>query len=235
MKKKFFLATVASMSFGCGTASADDQHSLIAPLSQEVDAQTVETKSGRYRYEVSAEIDLHTLVNNTDLKMLDGNLGLYAIQLCGLDFNNKLRPDRCDVFTQTEENRLLKGYVTLTQSGDAASISTALETDVRKGGGGCYMLGDLRQGNYFLNGAPVNISGDFEAYIEFYRWEASPGNWKISNEIANEDATEGRWNIKRARNKLRINQERWNYCYSNPEIYIEEVFTHLVTLTKVNH
>lgn len=49
---------------------------------------------------------------------------------------------------------------------------------------------------------------------------------------ADQEGAVGVWYFKQAADKLRITQERWSYCYSDPKIYIDEVFRRALTLTR---
>lgn len=194
---------------------------------------SVQTPSGRYKVDVAANLDSSTLPQNADLKMADGDLPQYAVKLCGLDFANKLRPDRCELFVQPDRSGLLVGYAVLTQ-GAKASIETAVETDRQRTGLGCGISGDLENTDYEHPGAKLSIGGNFEARISYSAWEKEPGNWMVApvSDDADQEGAVGVWYFKRAADKLRITQERWSYCYSDPKIYINEVFKRALTLTR---
>lgn len=195
----------------------------------------VPTASGRYRVEIDPKLNPKTLPQNADLKMLDGDLTQYALQLCGLDFANKLRPDRCEVFVQLDPSSLLTGYAVLTQ-GQNVSIDTAIETDRQKGGLGCFVKGELESSDLGRPKSKLNIGRNFEARLMYNAWEKSPGDWMVGP--VSDDASEGAigvWYVKRLNNKLRISQERWSYCYKGSEIYIDEVFDRGLTLTRVGN
>lgn len=196
-------------------------------------ATSVQTPSGRYKVDVAAAVDPSTLPQNADLKMADGDLTQYAVKLCGLDFANKLRPDRCELFVQPDRSGLLVGYAVLTQ-GTKASVETAVETDRQRTGLGCGISGDLENTDYEYPGAKLSIGGNFEARMSYSAWEKEPGNWMVApvSDDADQEGAVGVWYIKRAADKLRITQERWSYCYSDPKIYIDEVFRRAVTLTR---
>ena len=190
----------------------------------------VSTEAGRYTVAVNAEFDKSALPMNADLKMLDGDITQYALKLCGLDFANKLRPERCELFMQPDRTGLMVGYVALLQGTDVR-IDTDVETDQTKSGLGCFLNGVLDNADYSEAGSKLDISENFEARLPFFGWEKSPGNWMISSEDSGESSAGGMWYIKRAGNNLRINQEQWNYCYSDSSVHVDEVFRHVLTLT----
>lgn len=194
----------------------------------------VQTASGQYRVELNPKLDQNTLPQNADLKMVDGDLTQYAVQLCGLDFPNKLRPDRCEMFVQPDRSGLLSGYAVLTQ-GPNVSIETAIETDVGKGGLGCFVKGELENADFRHPDSKLNIERNFEARLMYNAWEKSPGDWMVGpvSDDASDEGAIGVWYIKRLNNKLRISQERWSYCYKGSAIFIDEVFDRGLTLTRV--
>ena len=193
----------------------------------------LQTESGRYRVELGSKLNTNVLPSNADLKMVDGDLSRYAIKLCDLDFANNLRPDRCEVFVQPDRSGLLVGYAVLTQ-GRIVSIDTAVETDRQKGGLGCFVGGDLENSNFDNPKAKLNIGRNFEARLAYNAWEKGPGDWMVAplSDDPNQEGATGVWYVKRLGNKLRISQERWNYCYSGSKVYIDEVFNHALTLTR---
>jgi hypothetical protein len=195
----------------------------------------VQTASGRYRVELAPKFDPKSLPQNADLKMADGDLVEYSIQLCDLDFANKLRANRCEVFVQPDRSGLLVGFAVLKQ-GQGVSIDTAVETDRQRGGLGCFVGGELENSDFDNPKGKLNITGNFEARLMYRAWEKSAGDWMVapvSNDINAEGAI-GMWYLKRLNNKLRITQERWSYCYSDHSVYIDEVFNHALSLTRVD-
>ncbi len=196
-------------------------------------SSTIDTPAGRYRVDRATGVDASTLPQNADLKMADGDAARYATKLCGLDFANKLRPDRCDLFVQSDRSGLLVGYAVLTQ-GSKPSIETAVETDSSRGGLGCGISGNLENTDFEHPDAKLNIGRDFESRMSYSAWEKEPGNWMVapvSDEVDQEGAI-GVWYIKRANDKLRITQERWSYCYGDRRAYVDEVFRRVLTLVR---
>jgi hypothetical protein len=209
-----------------GTNSASPH---VQKLSDEP-ASTV-TPSGKYLVNLNPDVAAQSLPTNADLKMLDGDLTRYAVKLCGLDFANKAPAERCAIFVQPDKASLLTGYVVLQQGGDVR-ISTALETDTAKTGLGCFIDGILENNDSEHPGAPLNMGKDFEARLPFVAWEKSPGDWVVSSGEDDGQGAAGIWYVKRNNDKLRVTQERWNYCYRDGSAYIDEVFKHVVTLTR---
>jgi hypothetical protein len=199
------------------------------------DAMIVNTAAGRYRVDLDQTLESASLPTNADLKMVDDDLGRYAIKLCSLDFANELRPDRCEVFVQSDRSGLLVGYVTLQQR-EKLTIDTALQTDRQRTGLGCWITGTLVSTSDQNPGAKLILTADFHARMAYSAWEKSPGDWMVGSGdegVANVEAAVGMWYFERKNNKLRVNQERWSYCYSDPKIAIDEVFVRAATLTRV--
>jgi hypothetical protein len=192
------------------------------------------TESGRYKVLLNGKLNPKTLPSNADLKMRDGNIAEYARHLCGLDYANALRPDRCDVYVQADTKALLVGYAAILQGQDV-TIETAIQTDRRRKGLGCFIEGPLENTDFNHPGAKLDASKDFQARLSYIAWEKSPGDWVVSFGDNSEDTegAGGMWYIKRTNEKLRINQERWSYCYSRPDVYIDEVFLNAVTLIRI--
>jgi len=222
---------------GLAACSKSPNASATAPSASPTSSPTaavLDTQSGRYQVDLDSRIDPETLPSNADLKMADGNLAEYARHLCGLDFANKQRPDRCDVYVQSDPKGLLVGYASILQGQDVR-IETELETDRSRGGMGCFVSGALVNTDFDHPEAKLDPSKDFQARLGYGAWEKSPGDWMVSpgDDDVDTQGARGMWYIKRSNNKLRISQERWSYCYSGSDIYIDEVFNHAVTLTRL--
>lgn len=204
-----------------------------APITQQ--ARTINTAAGQYRVNLDASVAPTSLPTNADLKMAGGDLGQYAIKLCALDFANKGRPDRCEVFVQADKSGLLVGYATL-QQGAEVTVDTAVQTDHQRTGLGCWITGTLVNTDYSHPGAKLALSGTLDARLGFSAWEKSPGDWMVvsgDGDSENVDAARGMWYFKLEDGKLRISQERWSYCYSDPKLFIDEVFVRAATLTRI--
>lgn len=191
----------------------------------------VHTPSGTYRIELNPELDAEDLPLNADLRMLDHDLARYAVKLCSLDFENPLRPDRCEIFVQADRSALLTGYIAL-QQGRNVQVETALATDRQRSGVGCFLTGTLVDAGFERPEDGIDIAASFSAQLPFFGWEKSPGDWVISPQASDERSAGGMWYIKRSANNLRVHQERWNYCYRDPAVYLDEVFTHAATLSR---
>lgn len=225
------LAALAALA-ACSEAPIANAVAETAPSSATADSATViQTEAGRYLVDLNPKLDTKSLPSNADLKILDGDLAQYAVKLCSLDFKNKLRPDRCEVFVQPDKTGFLFGYATLQQA-EGVRISTKVETDPARSGIGCFVEGVLENSGDDAE-AKLDISKSFESRLPYYAWEKSPGDWMVSPTSDESLSAGGMWYVERENNKLRISQERWNYCYRDSKVYIDEVFTQAVTLTRV--
>lgn len=194
---------------------------------------TIETAAGRYRVEIAPNPNQFSMPQNADLKMLDGDVTQYAVKLCGLDFANTLRPERCEMFVQPDKTSMLVGYAVVKQ-GTKPSIETAIETDREKTGLGCWISGDLENTDFEHPKARLNVGRDFEARLAYNAWEKTPGNWMVGavTDDGDQEGAIGVWYIKHSGDKLRVTQERWSYCYSDPKVFVDEVFKHVLTLAR---
>jgi hypothetical protein len=48
----------------------------------------------------------------------------------------------------------------------------------------------------------------------------------------NPEAAIGVWYLTKQRDKLRIAQERWNYCYDNKGVSIDDIYFHALSLIR---
>lgn len=201
------------------------------------DAQTIVSSDGS-EYSVQTFLkDGTTLPQNSDLKMLDGDVVGYARQLCALDDEFESAPESCHIFVQPSPEGALIGYAVLRTTKDGVEISTAIETNRLKGAAakGCWIGGKIYE---IGSGYEIPIrrpTEPFEGQMMYSAWERSAGDFLIS-EVDSEstdddpDGALGVWYIRRTDTKLRIEQERWNYCFN--DVVVDEVFDRLVTLIK---
>ena len=213
-------------------ACADSSEASSKPAETNVSAQIVEAEAGSYEVVFSPSLDQFALPSNADLKMLNGDLSQYSIELCGLGFQSATPPERCEIFVQNEPGALLTGYVALRQA-DVVDITTALTTDRQRNGLGCFLSGEIQNTNFDDGNRPVDIASDFTGRLPFFGWEKSPGDWMISSESDDSFSAGGMWYLERRNRNLRISQERWNYCYRDDDVVVDEVFRHLATLTRI--
>ena len=197
-------------------------------------SQIVEAEAGTYRVVVNPSIDQSAIPQNADLKMLDGDLSQYSIKLCGFDRRGAAAPEHCEIFFQSDPGGLLTGYVALRQA-DVVDIATSLTTDRQRGGLGCFMSGEVQNINFEDGDRPVDIAADFAVRLPFFGWEKSPGDWMVSSNGDNPNSAGGMWYLERRNDNLRISQERWNYCYQDDRIVIDEVFTHVASVSRLDN
>ncbi|PKQ00007.1 MAG: hypothetical protein CVT74_05735 [Alphaproteobacteria bacterium HGW-Alphaproteobacteria-13] len=208
------------------TANAAASHAIVQP------------EDRPFSVDMAPNVDLQSLPQNTDLKMLDGDVVQYAAQLCHYDLKPQFQPKRCDVFVQADKTGVLLGYVTITQDDKGAWLDSdiTLNDPQSRGKSGCGISGRLFDFMETASNVAPNIAGDFHARISWQAWEKEPGNWMFAadDDPADQqdipDAARGVWYIERKGNNLRLEQERWNYCSS--EVVVEDVFRRVVTLSK---
>ncbi len=222
MGKSIALTAMTALLIGCSAAAG----------------QTIEIGGGSVFTVERYDLNEMVLPSNSDLRMVDGDLVRYAAQICELDAEFSVAPQRCDVFVQPDQNGQMIGYAVLRQTEAGVTIHTYVKTNAQAGqaANGCWLGGTIYQNGSGYVRAVSSSSTPFEGQMMYSSWERSPGDFLVSpigaNTPVNED-TEGAlgvWYLTYADNKLRIAQERWNYCYSN--VAIDEVFTRAISFVK---
>lgn len=172
------------------------------------------------------------LPQNADLKMLDGDLVQYSARLCHIDIL-KDPAKRCDVYVQNDPAGNLIGYAAVLQNASGVSLDTATTlNEIKSPGESCALNFNLYQWNENNKEyVPVaNSSNDFQARIVYSYWDRGDGQ-KLVSEIKPdgssdepENGSQGVWFVEKKDKNLRIQQERWNYCYTDENLVIDEVF-----------
>lgn len=238
------IAIVVLAATVAGCLKPSDQDSQAGPglkANANAPADLVETSAGlTYRVERVAGFDVSKLPQNSDLKMADGDVAKYAVEGCGLDAAPQFAPDRCDVYVQADPGGTLIGYAFVTQNRQGARFDTitTLNAEKQPGGGACYLHGAIYDGqaNY---GTPVaDPSRDFEGR-QMYAVSKNGAGDDLVSEVAPSDGPDsegalGVWYLTKQGDKFRIAQERWNYCYKDPDVAIDDVFYRAVSLQKVS-
>lgn len=209
------------------TYNATPSVSSKAQLSRQPD--TIETGAGQYR--VERVVGGPKMPMNTDLEMMDGDEARYAAQVCELEWPQEA-PSKCVVYVNADTGKLLTGVVVLKER-EGVAINTALETSRVRGGTGCYISGKLVDSFGEANG--LSLKGDFEGRMPFWAWQKEPGKWLVTNVDPDDydNYGAGVWYFNRIGNKLRVSQERWNYCFSDDNAVVDQAFTEAMTLTKI--
>lgn len=227
MDERIFSAALALALLGCGPQGAAAAPSAApSPSASDVTVELGPAAQGG------------NLPGNADLKMVDGDIVQYARTLCGFDQQARYRPLRCDVFAQADPAGTLIGYLAVRQSRDGVWLDSAITLSSRLAGAprGCAISGKLSRSE---SGGPLtrdDLSGNYRARTGYGAWEKEPGNWLVvpddgsDNSIDNPKAAFGMWYIERRGDNLRLSQERWNYCYRDSSVTIDDVFRRVVTL-----
>ncbi len=177
---------------------------------------------------------------NTDFKMADRDVAKYAQTICTLDVPPKYAPSRCEIYVQSDPTGTLIGYAAITQDYQGVNFLTATTLNEKKepGGKSCILGGKLLGSEMSKTKTITDASKDFDAEFDFTAWQKDPGNYVVSptdeNASADMDAdtANGVWYVKKDGNKLRISQERWNYCYTDSSVNVDDVFYRVLTLTQ---
>lgn len=200
--------------------------------------ETIQTPQGAsYLVTRVPGIKIADLPMNNDLKMADRDLAKYAETACTLDVPLKLAQTRCDLYVQSDPNGTLIGYAAVTQDVQGVSFNTATTINEKKepGGKACDLGGKLT----VVEGGDKVVSDagkDFDGEFMYSAWERDPGVWLVSpaetSGAVDPDHPLGVWYVSKSGDKLRISQERWNYCYADSSVNVDDVFYRAVSLTK---
>lgn len=203
-------------------------------------AETYKSPAGvAYKIERVATLKAEDLPQNSDLKMVDGDLAKYAVEACSIDVKVQFAPGRCDIYVQPDKSGTLIGYAVITQDKDGARLNTITTLNAQKQSRGATTCG--LQGIVYGDGenysAPVkDASRDFGGQITYSAWEKDPSNWLVSqvkpDDTSDQQGALGVWYVKKQGDKLRINQERWNYCYTDSGVYMDDVFSRAISLIR---
>ena len=103
--------TVAGSLAAC---SRGEQHSTkqgAEATAPRANPEIVQVAGGQaYSVERVSRLNAAELPQNSDLKMVDGDLARYAIEGCSLDVAPQYAPTRCDVYVQPDKAGTLIGY-----------------------------------------------------------------------------------------------------------------------------
>lgn len=234
------LVALACLGSGCSKGDSKRDSSKAPPgATSNKPSELISTSSG-VSYSVSrvAGFDTSRLPKNNDLKMADGDLARFAVGGCDLDVAAQYAPTRCDLYVQSDGAGTLIGYAFVSGDGKRVRIETAtiLNDERQPGGGSCYLGGTIYDN---ASSAPVSDSSrDFTGRQMYSTWENGSGSQLVSEvdpnaEVTDEAGATGVWYVTKQGNKLRISQERWNYCYARHDVYIDDVFYRAVGLEKV--
>lgn len=204
-----------------------------------IGGETVTSAAGEvYDVKHFRSINASDLPANSDLKMADGNLPKFAVEECGLVGPAGTGPEVCDLYVQPDPKGSLIGFATVTVTKGRARFSAVAKTDSshKPANSNCFIEGGLLQTGENYSKPVSLIENGFKAQIQYSAWQKSPDNWLVSDaeqpEDVNPEASLGVWYVTATGDKLRLEQERWNYCYSDPSVFVDDVFYRVVRLVR---
>lgn len=162
------------------------------------------------------------LPSSSSLQMVDGDIARFAAELCDIDHDS---PDRCDVYASSGAVGVIQGYLVLKTSGEVTMLDSSAN---------CGLAGPLFTDS--SNRTRISLIGtDFEAHVPYAAWERGPGDVLLigSDDPWNNPRSEallGSWFITTRGDKLRLTQDKWNYC--DRASSIDEVFLRVVSLQR---
>lgn len=203
------------------------------------EVETLKSKGGVYAVERVPGVNPDQLPQNSDLKMADQNLVKYAETVCSLDVKPEYAPSRCDIYVQPDKAGTLIGYAIVTQNNkEGARFQTVTALNERKESGDCWLDGKLAGADSNYNRPVADISQNFDARSMYAAWEKEPGNFLVTEPSPETDEDPnyamGVWYVEKKGDKLRISQERWNYCYRDKDVSIDDVFYRLLGLKRMS-
>lgn len=207
--------------------------------------ETITTDNGKTytvkRYPIAEGKELPM---NSDLKMVDGNIARYAIEPCLLSSDTKFAATICDVYVQPDADGSLTGYAFVYKNPRGVFFSTATQTNLKKekDAKACFIGGPIYdEKSDYQQQMIADPTSDFQGRYMYYRFKNGAGDDLVApyepdkDTALPDDASMGVWYLTKDGNKLRIQQERWNYCYKSPDINVDEVFYRVASLKLKTH
>lgn len=192
----------------------------------------------KFTFDRAPNVDANSLPSNSDFRMVDLDLEKYAVSLCGLDLPESEKTKACDVYVQTDKSGALVGYIALKRGGDGVWISSALSLGGQLSNQHCGIDGKLSRSREPGLLTAADAGRDFNARVAYLAWEKEPGNWLVSADdgtgavFDKSNGAMGMWYFERKGDNLRVEQERWNYCYSDSKVYIDDVYRRVISVTR---
>jgi len=233
------LAVLGLMAVVCGGCNQAKQPEASNSTATTDSGETFKTPEG-VTYSVERTPGFKAdLPSNSDLKMADNDIGKYAKTLCTTDVPASTAPRRCDVYVQPDPNGTLIGYAAVWEDAKGVSFQTVTTLNEKKqpGGESCYIEGQLSGSGADWQKSVRDASKDFTGQFMYSAWEKDPGNWVVSPADSSSDpmpdnTSNGVWYVEKKGNKLHIYQERWNYCYRDSSVNVDDVFYEAVSLVR---
>lgn len=150
-----------------------------------------------------------------------GDAALLAVKMCMLDQMGSMI-ESCALYAQTDASQTVQGYIALA-TWDTGEVRTEVD-NLTKSGDACKFSGGLEVQDENYDWAMLtDAHEDFRASAQFEGLPPSDrirmaGPWPrvAEREFSREPSGSiGVWYFTKAGNKLRFNQERWNYCYDD--------------------
>lgn len=171
--------------------------------------------------------------SNNDLKMVDGDLTRYGADLCGITSSYGEPPQRCDLFVQGDPSGTMIGYAALLQTSSGVFLKTQVDTnkDAADAEAGCGIDAFIFKSGAAYEETVTNSAKPFTGQVMYSAAKNYGDDFMVSfsglpdNEPSgpeSPDAARGVWYIERTNDKLRIEQERWSYCYRDTRV--DDVF-----------
>lgn len=200
-KRALFSLLVGTAMFGCSNG-VEAQTGEAAGADQTISG--VDSKGQNWSISISSDADTSDLPMTSTMKLLGGDLPAYIQRECAPIWRMK----SCDVYVQSDRTGALLGYLFISGSADEGfGFNTDTVTD--------------RNRECSLGGSLENIEGDprgaFKARVPF-------------TTITDGEEAMGMIYLERVQDRLRVSDERWNYCYDDR--HIDDVYTFVGSLER---
>jgi hypothetical protein len=155
------------------------------------------------------------LPKTNDMKMASFDSATYIERACV----DGWQEGRCDLYVQPDIDGSLMGYLIIEQykgrlSFKTDTMTTSTPAHVRS----CTIGGSL-------TGGAIDDAGNYKVIEEL----DPTGNWEARSPFETKSSM-GMMYVKKVGDKLRVNDERWNYCY--PDRHIDDVYFYVGSMVR---
>ena len=164
---------------------------------------------------VKRNIPQDQLAKTNDMKMASFDPATYIEQACG----DGWKESRCDVYVQPDADGSLTGYLIVTQLNSRLSFKTDTMTTSKSAHARSCSLGGS------LTGGDVDPGGKYRVIEDL----DPTGSWEARSPFETKSGM-GVMYVKKVGDKIRVNDERWNYCY--PDRHIDDVYVLVGSLVR---
>jgi hypothetical protein len=165
---------------------------------------------------IARNIPQDQLPKTNDMKMASFEPATYIERACG----DGWKESRCDVYVQPDADGSLTGYLIIQQYDGRLSFKTdTMTTSKSVYARSCSLGGSLKGEHFDPGGKNYRVIENLDP----------TGSWKARSPFETKSA-KGMMYVEKVGDKLRVNDERWNYCY--PDRHIDDVYVLVGSLVR---